>query len=177
MRIGPIEASGRKPWLARLVELLKQPWFYGDKDRHEIESWLKVGKDGEYLVRFSTTEPLKCPFTISINIKPKKKKSDKKSKSSSGAAMPTINHVRVFYEDSCYHIHKPPPNHSEKVSAPTLEALMKKVKEEKVLGIKEVCSKGLSPYSYLFAPVSGGIPAGSYLPCNVDDDEDSDSPY
>jgi hypothetical protein len=147
-----------------LVELLKQPWFYGDKARLEIESWLKVGKDGEYLVRFSTTEPLKCPFTISINSKPKK---DKKKRTQ---PVPMVNHVRVFFEDGTYYIHKPPPNQAETVSAPTLEALMKRIKEEKVLGIKDVCSKGLSPYADLFAAntISSG---GAYFPYAVGDDD------
>eukprot|EP01127_Copromyxa_protea_P021938 TRINITY_DN7674_c0_g1_i1.p1 TRINITY_DN7674_c0_g1~~TRINITY_DN7674_c0_g1_i1.p1 ORF type:complete len:569 (-),score=106.76 TRINITY_DN7674_c0_g1_i1:7-1713(-) len=171
--IGPVEISGGKPWLTRLVELLMQPWFYGDKGRFEIESWLKNGKDGEYLVRFSTTEPVKCPFTISIASKPKKEKKDKKKKASSSSSLTVqtvVNHVRVFYDDGNYYIHKPPPNQAETVSAPNLEALLRKIKEEKALGIKEVCSRGVSMYADLFA---GSV--GSYFPtCDVGDD-DSDS--
>lgn len=76
-----------------------------------------------------------------------------------------INHVRIFCEGDSYYIHKPPPNQAEKVSAPTLEALMKKIRDEKVLGIKDVCPRVSSPYADLF--VSQTNSGCSYLPCTV----------
>lgn len=129
-------------------------------------------------MRFSVTDPIKCPFTISINSKPKKDKKASKDKKKKAPAV--INHIRVFCEENSYYIHKPPPNQAEKVSAPTLEALMKKIKDEKVLGIKEVCSKGVSPYSDLFVVNNNFAAAGgSYLPCDggVGDDSDGDDSY
>jgi serine/threonine protein kinase len=52
--------------LKRLVSLAQQAWFHGEMERPACETLLANIKDhGVFLVRLSTTEPEKTPFTIS----------------------------------------------------------------------------------------------------------------
>lgn len=52
--------------LKRIVSLAQQAWFHGEMERVACETLLANIKDhGVFLVRLSTTEPEKTPFTIS----------------------------------------------------------------------------------------------------------------
>jgi len=79
-----------KTLLDRLVEIMKLPYFHGDISRKESEAFLSNFKKGSYLVRLSTTEPVKSsPFTVS-------------KVSSKG-----VNHQRIYVKDngSGFYVH------------------------------------------------------------------------
>eukprot|EP01129_Flabellula_baltica_P007123 TRINITY_DN2737_c0_g1_i2.p1 TRINITY_DN2737_c0_g1~~TRINITY_DN2737_c0_g1_i2.p1 ORF type:complete len:437 (-),score=100.28 TRINITY_DN2737_c0_g1_i2:69-1379(-) len=53
--------------LHRLVELLEQPWFFGDITRDEAEAKLSdFDKKGTFLIRLSTNNPRDNPYTLSL---------------------------------------------------------------------------------------------------------------
>eukprot|EP01126_Amoeba_proteus_P029272 TRINITY_DN2885_c0_g1_i6.p1 TRINITY_DN2885_c0_g1~~TRINITY_DN2885_c0_g1_i6.p1 ORF type:complete len:331 (+),score=41.96 TRINITY_DN2885_c0_g1_i6:435-1427(+) len=160
---GPIYMPGQKPFLKRIEALLKQPWCFGPQERVECERGLKKGSTGDYLLRFSTTDPSKSPFTISSLAAPQKGSKKKTNE---------VIHCRVFYDDGGYHVFKPTPG-KEKIYAPTLEGLLTAIGESKALGIKlkRVTPNVTRPYADLFTNLADNN--GCYLPAGGNSEEDS----
>jgi len=62
---GPIKIPGRLSWIERMFHLIREKWFHGDIDKQRSETVLGMQKKNSFLVRFSSTDPEKTPFTIS----------------------------------------------------------------------------------------------------------------
>jgi len=60
---GPLK--GKPNIFDNMQAIMKNHWFHGDVDRVQSETLLNDQKPGVFLIRASTTEPEKTPFTIS----------------------------------------------------------------------------------------------------------------
>jgi len=64
--MGAFEVRGQEPWLNRMVTLMSCPWFHGDVERPAAEKNVySSNKNNSYLVRFSLTDAVRTPFTLS----------------------------------------------------------------------------------------------------------------
>jgi len=157
--IGGLQAPGRKPWLDRIILLLSQKYFHGPIDRVACELALqREKKKGAYMVRFSTTEPSKTPFTISKLLDPKKG---------------VVNHQRVYYSkaDGLYVIIKDKKGEKKVAVKGEISELVDKIRKELDLTNPDC---GQSPYADLFVQSSAtGVYTGDSGQ-NVPDVSDSD---
>eukprot|EP01121_Diplochlamys_sp_Union-15-3_P015711 TRINITY_DN5240_c0_g1_i2.p1 TRINITY_DN5240_c0_g1~~TRINITY_DN5240_c0_g1_i2.p1 ORF type:complete len:332 (-),score=55.29 TRINITY_DN5240_c0_g1_i2:32-1027(-) len=99
------------PIIDRMLATANNRWFHGDISKQESESRLATQKKGTFLVRLSTTEPERTPFTIT--------KVNKKG---------AINHQRVYSNAKGYYVHIQNKGTSKKYEEPgSISALIKKV--------------------------------------------------
>jgi len=84
---GPIKGSERVI-LDNVSTILAAIWFHGDITRQQCETYLSSFKKGCWMVRTSTTEPEKTPFTLS--------KFNKHGK---------VDHQRIFVGTKGYYSH------------------------------------------------------------------------
>jgi serine/threonine protein kinase len=153
---GPLKQK-RKGGDVNIVTLVKnamqEHWFHGDLPRQTSEAILSdhLKKKGTYLIRLSTTDATKTPFTIS--------KVNKKG---------TINHQRVFVSrdrSGYYVIIKSKEDKDKKLEAKGgIEVLINKVAAD--LGLKYCCPG--RKYNELF--ISNKVEG--YLPSPEDEDSD-----
>jgi len=148
---GPL--NGKVSIFDRVRNLLQCPFFHGDIERPGCESLLSSFKRGYYLVRFSTTEPERTPFTIS--------KVNKKG---------AINHQRVYLRPDAkgYYTHVKYKNGMKKVEATGgLDQLIKKVKSD--LRLRTECPGRKYAELFTASKVDG------YLPSPEDEEKSSQS--
>jgi len=131
--------------LDRLVELLKEPWFFGDISRDEAEAKLSdFEKKGTFLIRLSTNDPRVEPFTLSLITKQTMHLRIKK----------TPQGLRILFKKQSKTI---------KVTEPDLHSLIKTIKTPLALGKPCLGRK----YKDIFKKK-----AGAYLVTNYSDSDE-----
>jgi len=134
--------------LDRLVELLREPWFFGDISREEAEAKLSdFEKKGTFLVRLSTNDPRVEPFTLSLITKSTVHLRIKK----------TAQGLRIIFKKQSKTI---------KVTEPDLHTLIKTIKTPLALGKPCLGRK----YKDIFKKK-----AGAYLVTNYSDSDDDNN--
>jgi len=158
--LGALNAPNRKPWLDRMILLLSQKYFHGPIDRVACELALqREKKKGSYMVRFSTTEPAKTPFTISKLVDSKKG---------------VVNHQRVYYSkaDGLFVIIKDKKGEKKVAVKGELSELIDKIRKELDLTNPDC---GQSPFADLFVQSSAtGVYTGDSGQNVPDVNSDSD---
>jgi len=65
---GPLTEGDLAPFVAKIIQLVKEPWFHGYLATTDAEAVLKVYPRGTFLVRFSNTKPKTfCISKVSTN--------------------------------------------------------------------------------------------------------------
>jgi len=133
--------------LDRLVELLKEPWFFGNISREEAEAKLSdFEKKGTFLIRLSTNDPRVDPFTLSLIRK-------------------QIMHLRIKKTPQGLRILFKKASKTIKVTEPDLHTLIKTIKTPLALGKPCLGRK----YKDIFSKKQG-----AYVTSNYDDSEEDE---